>query len=44
MMKDVVTSPDGEQIKELRIERKLDKRSPSFGPPRVGRNSRSGAR
>jgi hypothetical protein len=32
---DVRTSPDSEQIKELRIERQLDKRSPSFGPPRV---------
>ena len=35
-------SPDSEQIKELRIERQLDTRSLSFGPPR--RHSRSGAR
>ena len=32
---DVLTSPASEQIKELRIERQLDNRSPSSGPPRV---------
>ena len=39
---DVLTSRDSEQIKEPRIERQLDTRSPSFGPPRV--HFRFGAR